>query len=227
MKTNRQRWYKIRFNSPFTNISERIKSLPFSQKNPIGFELIETSNKRIGARYIERQYISDEIQHPFGEIEEVITVKYTIFYFEMIYIANGRALLKILNHPVSLRGFVKRLTDICNNNLSISKITFKLNNIYKTIISDSSVDRYSVRRLSVSSIPFSEETTARLNLNSTGNAYEELKKKYKDAQYNLEKIFIDARVNGLAESISISSSGSVVCSHGFENIIEEYVLNLI
>lgn len=227
MKTKRQRWYRIQHRASFIAIIEKIKSLPYSEEHPIGFEIVETSQSRLIARYIEQQLVSSVIRHPFGEIEETTTIKYTIFYFEIIRILKELSIIKVLNPPVSLKGFVKKLVDICTDGFSISRIHFELDKVYMDIVSNPSIDRYSVKKLSVSSIPFSKKTIARLNLRSSGNAYEELRRKYKSEQYKLDKIYLEARVNGTSESIEISYSGSVICTLGFEDLVEKYVINLL
>ena len=227
MKTTKLRWYKIEFNSSFNKIIESINRKSFNNENPIGFELIERSKSRVTARYIERQDISEKVQHPFGGVEEISSIKYIIFVFEIMYVDRGMAIIKILTPPKSLTRFVKLLVGICGQGFSISRIVFEIEEFYSAIINSRSVERFSVHKLCVSSLPFSPNTRAKFELVSSDNAYEELKKKYKHGQFKLDKIYLKARINGEFETIEISASGSALCSKGFDSLIENYIITKI
>ena len=196
MKIKRLRWYKIQFGTPFNKIAEAIGAYSYSDDNPIGFELIETSKYRLSARYIERQYISEQILHPFGDSENITSIKYSIFSFDIIYINKGLGVIKVLNPPQSLKQFVNILASICDGNFSITKVNHEIEKIYDAIVTDKTIDRYTIHRLKVSAAPFSRNTNEKLELNSTDNAYDELKKKYKHGQYKLDSIHLKARING-------------------------------
>jgi hypothetical protein len=227
MKPKRQRWYKIQFKSSLAEIIDTIIETPYNEDNTIGFELIETSKSHFTARYIEQYDNIEELHHPFGEVEEIKTVKYIIFNFDIIYLKKGISAVKIINPPVSLKGFVKKLTEICNNELYISRVYFDIEKLYEEIKINPSVNRYTVNKLKVSSIQFSEKTTAKLSLNSLDNAYEEFKKKYKNRQFKLEKMYLNARVKGESELIKLSSSGLIFCTAGFDDIIEKYIVDIL
>lgn len=227
MKASRQRYYKMFFNSSFTVFTNKLREYAYNDDTSIGFDLIDISKNHLNSRYIEKQNITEEIIHPYGDVEKTTFVRYIIFNFQIILAAKGVALIRIINPPSSLKSFVSKLSETYQNGFFISKIQFEVENIYLGIISNSNIDRFLVTKLEASSIPFGKKTTASIKLNSTDNAYDELISKYKKQQYILDKMAMNARINGEEESIEITSSGLVTCTNGFESIIEKHILETI
>ena len=227
MILNRYRWYKLNFKLQFRDVVDRIKESPYSDGNAIGFNLVELTKSRLSAKYIEQQLIVEELLHPFGEIEEVTRVNYIIFKFDLIYLHDGLMIMKMIDPPNSLKGFLGKLNEIFNSDFSISKMTFKIDLFYDNIKANNSIDRYTVSKLFINSIPFSNNTIAKIQLLSKGNAYEEVREKYKRKNYELGKIKIDARINGVTEFIEVSSAGTILYSNGLNNIVETYVREMV
>lgn len=223
MIQNRQKWFNIKCNLTFDSLIKKLNSFPYKEDNQIGFDVLEIQPKMVFARYIECQNITEELHHPFGGIEMVSSIKYVIFQFETIPLNKHSFLIKIINPPISLKGFVKALSILFQDDFSISKVRIDVEDCFSSLIKSNSVGRYSVVKLLVSSIPFGEKTVAAISLKSTDNAYKEFKKRHTDNKYKLEKISMMLRLNAEWERIEISSSGLIVCTSSLNHLVEKYI----
>lgn len=224
MKTKRQRWFQIRHRSSLDAVRKKLIKYNYSKGNKIGFDLIEFSQRKIKARFIEEKQVSETITLPFGGTQTVTSVKYIIFPFKIIQISPDIALLKLSNPSVSLKSFVNMIGTIYENDFAISKIKFEIASIIEFLSKSEKIDRYTINKLKVGAIPYSETTTASLKLLSTVNAYEEFLKLHNQESYKLEKITINGRISGQLETVTISVTGAI-SSSGFDSVIQEYVLN--
>jgi hypothetical protein len=223
MIQSRQKWFNIEGNLTFASLIDKLNSFPYKEDNQIGFDVLEIQTKRIFARYIECQKITEELHHPFGEIETVSSIKYVIFHFETIPLEKHSFLIKVVNPPVSLKGFVKALSILFQGDFSISKVRIDVEDFFNYLIKSNSGGRHSVEKLLVSSIPFGEKTVAAISLKSTDNAYKEFKKRHTGDKYKIEKISIMLRFNAEWESIKISSSGLIICTSNLNYLVEKYI----
>lgn len=226
MKKIKGRYYKIGFDSSFASISRAIKEYPYNSNNSSGFELIEINRSKILARYIVKQVVSEDMQDPFGNIEKVTSIKYSIFMFEVIYISNGVALLLLINPPAHIKTFINSLNDIIEG-FSIEKINLSIEAFYNYISRSKNIDRIIIDEINISSFQFSRHAVASMKIRSTTNAYEELKEKYKNGRYRMDKISFTMRLSGNVESISLSSSGLSNFTSGASDLIMQYVLTNI
>lgn len=227
MIQNRQKWFNTNFNLAFKSVVKQLNSLPYNETNSSGFDLIEIRQTKIFSRYIERQDLIEEVLHPLGGVETVNSVRYIIFQFEVKFIAEDTFLIKIVNPPVSLKGFVGRLSEIFRDGFFISTIKIDVEDCFNYLIKSKFSGRYSVESVLVSNIPFGDKTVATFNLKSTDNAYKEFKKKYIDVNYKIEKVGLRLRVNNQWEYINISSSGLIICTSGLDDLVEEYIENFL
>jgi hypothetical protein len=223
MIQNRQKWFNIKCNLTFDSLIKKLNSFPYKEDNQIGFDVLEIQPRMIFARYIECQNIIEELHHPFGGVEKVSSIKYIIFKFEIVPLNGDNFLIKVINPPGSLKGFVKTLYGLLQDDFFISKVRIDVEDCFSSLIKSSSTRRYSVEQLLVSSIPFGKKTVATIRLKSTDNAYSEFKKRHTGKKYKIEKIGVMLRFNAEWERVVISSSGLIACTSGLDRVVEKYV----
>lgn len=223
MTQNRQTWFNVEGNLTFGLLIEKLNGFPYKEDNQIGFDVLEIQPKKIFARYIECQKITEELHHPFGEIETVSSIKYVIFHFETTPLNKNSFLIKVINPPISLKGFVNALSALFQGDFSISKVRIDVEDFFSYLIKSNTGGRYSVEKLLVTSIPFGEKTVAAISLKSNDNAYKEFKNRHTDNKYKIEKISIMLRLNAEWERIEISSSGLIICTSGLNFLVEKYI----
>jgi hypothetical protein len=223
MRALRQRWLRIQHKSSLNKITKNLKTHSYSEENKSGFDLIEISERTIKARFIEEKQISETIILPFGETETVTSIKYIIFPFVFIQLSLKLGLLKLINPPASLKSFIKKIEIVCEDDFSISKIKFELADLIEFLTKNESIDRHTINKLKVGAIPYSKTTIASLKLQSTSNAYEEFLKLHKHDSYKLEKITMTARISGQSEIITVSSTGAISSTPGFDCLIAKYM----
>lgn len=224
MELIRNKYFKIGFKSSFMAISNALNENAYGNKNPKGFELIETTKSKILSRYIEKTITNEEISDPFGNTEIITTTSYTIVMFEIEYISRGLAMLTIINSTAPLKAFIKKISNDVIDGFSIEKLKLNLEDFYQFLSKSKSIDRYAVNEVNISSLQLAKNATASIKIKSTDNAYTELKGKFKNKQYNLDKLSFLIRLNGNSETVTVSTSGGAVFTQGLEKIMREYAI---
>lgn len=221
MKSSKQQWLILNHDLP---VVSSIAKYAFSMDNGLGFELVDITTDIVRARFIERIETVEEMDTPFGEVEEIKLVRYVYFDFTVTQISEGVSLLKIIKPPVSLKSFVRVLMEAFEYGASLKKVGFNISTVYAAISRDPEVDRLTVSRVTVSQIPLGEHATSRMEVVSTDNALVEFLELYNAPSMKIEKIAIVARIKHQVETLELTAAGSVCCTSGLESYLECTVL---
>lgn len=220
MKAIRQQWLVIKHSLP---VVEAISMMTFSEHQNPGFELREITDVFVSARFIEKIDFVESIETPFGVSEDVRSTKYIYFDFKVYSASSGISLIKIIKPPLSLRSFTQSLMVAFGYDVFIKKISFDLEQVYKGILASENVDRVRVSKVAASRIPLSVNSSAKIEILSTENAYDELKNTYKSSLVKLDRIVLDVRVNHSSEFLELSAAGSIFCSAGLEIYLDRAI----
>ena len=227
MKEDRQRWYLLTFDCSFSSLAEGIIANEFKDGEMFGFDIGDSTRNRISSKYIQVDKVTNIVKHPYGDEEEHELTLYTVFEFEIYLVNKSTAVLKIINPPSSLKGFVNSLVSLCDNDFSISKIIFNVEHIFKWLSSYKKINRCVVNKVFVSGVSIDSKSSAKISISSEGDAYEALKSKYKKNDYVIDKMQMRCRFKSEDNNLSVSSSGSLVCSMELVPVIKEYVLEYV
>lgn len=227
MKEERQRWYLLTFDCSFSSLAERIIAKEFKDGNACGFDIGDATRNRISSRYIHVDKVTNVISHPYGAKEEHELTLYTVFNFEIYLVSKNKAVLKIINPPSSLKGFVNTMVSLCNNEFTISKIMFDVEHVYAWLLLYKDINRCVVSKVFVSGISIDSKSSAKISISSEGDAFSALKSKYKKNDYILDKIQVRCRYKSEDNNLSVSSSGSLICSTDMSPVIKKYVLDCV
>jgi len=225
MKTSRLRWFIAEFDLSISGLASALNEVQYGIKKPVGFEIIDIKKNIILAKFIQRETKVEEIINPLGKVEKYESTRYIVFDFKVTRLAKGKALIRVINPPASLKSFVMLISDICDNKLSIEKVELDLVSFYKKIENIDSIIRYDFIGLQASGIQFGKTSIAKMEIVSSSNVFEEFLYKYNNKKYKLDKIKFKARVNSGDELAELSSSGSAKCTKGIESVLEKYVLS--
>jgi len=225
MKTSRLRWLVAEYDLSLSGFASALNEIQYGNKRPIGFELIDVKKNMFLARFIQRENKVEEIINPLGKIEKYESTRYIVFDFKVTRLTKGKALIRVIDPPASLKSFIMLISDICDKKLSIEKVELDLVLFYRKIKTIDSVIRYDFIGLQASGIQFGKTSIAKMELASSSNVFDDFLAKYKNKKYKLEKIKFKARVNSSDELVELSSSGLAKCTKGIESVLENYVLS--
>ena len=223
MRAKKLRWYRVGHDTDLRRVADSFQALGYSDDEGAGFEILDLKDRSVLGRYIERQVVKLEIRHPFGDVDEITSVKYVSFDFEIIEILSARFLLKIESPPASIKGFVARLAELFGMGFSISAVTFDIVGVLNYLEENETLSRYEIPKVSASSITLGKSSTAKVELTSSGNAYSDLSNEYGPGGYRLDKVLINARIHGDNEVLEIARSGLASSTPGFQLLMDDYV----
>ncbi len=221
MRSPKQQWLILRHTAP---VAESLQRLVYSSEQSLGFELMHIKQGSVWARFIERIEVEERVSDPYGDYEEVVTVKYVYFDFSVVLLGDGFSLVKILRPPASLKSFIRAVSSAFEFNAFLGKVCFDLLRVYKVISESGNIDRLVISKVSASQIPLSDNSVAKVEIASETNAFLELKEKFKSPLVRLDRLAMSGRMNFKNEDLEISSAGSIYCTEGFEAILQDVVL---
>lgn len=220
MKPLKQQWLLLKHGAP---IESAIGGIVFSDTQNPGFELLEIKNDFVKARYIEKIEVLERVSDPFGVSQEVLTVRYVYFDFTVSAVGSGVSLVKIFRPPLSLKNFISTVSLALDHAASVSKVSFDLRKIYEAISKNPDINRLLVSKVSASQIPIGNDSVAKVEVVSTGDALLELLKTYSNPYVRLDRLSMTARMDFESEALEVSATGSIVCTAGLEAVLQNLV----
>jgi hypothetical protein len=225
MKTNRVRWFQARIPCAFEDVYQQFKSNQYTHEFGSGFEVLDYGSRALSARYMEKIIEKSVLINPFGEEEVVETVLYCVVEFKVVSIDKGRFIFKVVNAPKSIKRFVDKLYTLFAFGFVIDQMKFNVARFYDHFVEELKPNRLLIKKAKVSGVPLGDKSTARMEITSLSNAYEEFMLAYKDSKYHLDKICMSLRLSGCDALVEVSSSGAMRYPACIETDIDEFVIS--
>ncbi len=216
------RWYNTKLKSDFETFYQLIINRPYSGIGR-GFEIIDFTTSRILAKYIEKQVTRASVLDPYGDETTYDIVNFVVFNVEFNFSKRNPLLIKMIDPPRSTSGFFDVLNEMILEPLGIDPIKINLEDFYQYISHLERIADIRVTSLHVSKIPFNKNTFAKMELNSSTNAFLEFKEKYKSSSYQISKMSLKFRHAKEDVFWEGTSSGLMSCSPILSSIIERYI----
>jgi hypothetical protein len=191
-----------------------------------GFEINEYSKKRISLKFIERIEIKEVVLDPSGDESVYSLVRFVVFEVDFFHDKGIKIVMKVKNPPRSMASFLDALRETTQFRVHISPIIVNVEDVYRSVIKNTGVTQVVVKKAILRDIPFNRHTSAKIELTSSANAFDEFKEKYKSDNYTLSRMFISARISGKDEFLDVSRSGIVKGSDGILHLAEKYLLEI-
>ncbi|WP_367351797.1 hypothetical protein [Achromobacter animicus] len=220
MATAKTKWIELNADLGMRAIAARLSKAPFTLHNSLGFELLEARGKRLEARYIERFVQHESVVDPFGHVQQVETVRYTIFRFYLLVLEEGRYVMVLINAPRSVRSFVDAFSSVLNAGMSVAVSRFDVLSLMHIIRSAPGIGNLTVRKIKASGPILDGQASVRLELQSRGNASDDLRKAFPKLNAVVERVCFQFFHDGAVESGELSSSGVLAIS---EHLVDLFV----
>lgn len=230
MENLKIKYYKVKTSLPIDSFLFKLNSNQYSEEQIIGFDTNSYYKNKISSKFIEKKIIKEIVINPFGEKTEISNINYIYFDFELIFLENI-VILKTVSAPRSIKSFIKKLSSIASRDFSFSEIFLDIESFYQKIVSREDIARYNVKKVNITSIPFSENSTGKIEISSTKNALDEFLNINTFSKYKIEKLKLNFRYkdqNSFIEfnhrcSFNLSSN----CEELFDNLIQNDVITLM
>ncbi|MCQ0034201.1 hypothetical protein [Burkholderia glumae] len=218
------KWIEMHLGLGVRALAARLAESAFTLDRGLGFELLEVRNKRIEARFIERFIQRETLEDPFGEVRHVESVRYNIFRFYLLAISSGHYLIVLIDPPRSVKSFVTILSDAVEAGMSIEALRFDVLTLLNVLRVAPDVGNLIVRKVKAVGDILGGHASARLELQSLGNATDDLHAAFPKFSAVIERVCFQFVHEGSEESGELSASGTLAVS---EHLIDTFVALLV
>lgn len=219
MKKLRSRFLIIRLDCELNDLASRLNSNQYSEKKGVGVISGSLDRDSVNATFVEKKKVYDEISYPDGDTEILERYKYIYFGFRAQSISSKHYLFQLIDAPLSIKCFIAFLSKIYPD-LAVEKFKFDLSCFHKNIECSPAIERARVTSLKASSLPFSEKSTAKIEVFSETDSYRELKRVYGEKGYCLDKLVFTISYGGCDYEVLASASGVV----SYSELLDESIV---
>lgn len=148
----------------------------YSDSSLFGFELIDVSLRRILARFIQKESITETTLNPFGESVAITYVRYTRLEFRIL--KNGpQHVLCIHSPPRSLRNFVSALNLALDGDCAVGEITVDVCAFIKLVKDTLGSKGVKVVQAVYFDVPLTDESICKVQIASARDAISDFEAK--------------------------------------------------
>ncbi|ELA3609951.1 hypothetical protein [Klebsiella variicola] len=217
MSQLRLKWMRLKIRTSPEAIFDFIKNTPYSDAIGAGFTKYETIHNGMAATFNKKTVILEPVSDPFGEVLEFERVVFDQIAFSIQTISNKICLLTFYNPPKTVKPFIDFLSQAKGVSVAYGNLTVDLKAFMKVIREVFGIKVFGISKVKVSNLPVTEKTRACLELNSSGDALQDLKGFVGDNDFKLDKIKVGGLYLNSKLSFELTSGASAV-------IPEEHVL---
>lgn len=192
-----------------------------------GFEIFESNNNVLDARFISKKVEEGYVLGPFGDEEKVVNVSFDFFEFVLWRKSNGAAFLLLKNPPRGLKLFFQEMQNVLGGGFSVSEISFSLLAFMEALASIKGANYIKIDKVKVSGLVINKKSHASVEVGSSDNALEEMEKFLEDRVYNLDKIKFESFFGGLSFKCEASKSGSIIVPEAFFDYMGEEMQEIL
>ena len=226
MKIEKLKFFKISTSLSVNEIVQQMNIAEYTDNNKVGLEIHSYSNDRIYAKYIEQVISYEIVVDPLGKEEEIRTIRYIVFDFEIVFYQDS-VFLKIIAPPKSLKAFFDLFGKLSKRNFFKEMIRIDIKSFYLDLIVSKKITNFTVPKILITSIPFSKSSTAKFEIISISNAYKEFQMNTKYVHYKIEKLKMNFRFNEYPCSMEINHTGLLNVSDKFIDTVEYLIYSQV
>ncbi|MGN2409674.1 hypothetical protein ACTACD_28385 [Pseudomonas syringae] len=199
---------------------------PFARDGQSGFEVISFAKNQIEAKFIEQTITKEQITDPFGDIQEIIAIRYMTTELK-ISDFNGTYILSLRNPSRSVNTLIKRLSILTGTSFYATLITTDIEEFGMYASRYYSSHPIISTKVFASNITLDDHSTANIELLSSSNAILDLKIHFPSQEVIIERARFSLVDHGKKSQLEIRSTGIVGITGSKRKLLEEIVTNFI
>lgn len=223
----KNRFIILQTESTIDEIAELLNRQQYSENAGMGIISRVLGKDHFAATFTEKQRLIESINYPDGAVEERESFKYSYINFKLRNIEKGKILLQLINAPLSIKGFIKFLSNLTEETY-VERYNFNLKHFLDNLRDSKNILNLEVKCLTASSLRFTKKSAAKIELFSEFDALKELESVYGERGYMIKKVSL--RINSLdgVDEVSASSSGTITYSSSINErfLIEPFLASL-
>lgn len=168
----RIKWFELFTAHSVSAMAERLRQNSYSDDSSAGFELTDVSRRRIVARFIQRESVTETSVNPYGETVTATYIKYTRFEFRIIS-KDSFFVLCLHSPPRSLRVFISALIHALSSDCAIGEIELDICTFLELVKRRLGARKLQVVQAIYIDVPLTKESTCKVQISSLQNAIED------------------------------------------------------
>lgn len=165
----RLKWLELFTEHATATLAQLLGKHSYNDSSLFGFELIDVSRRKIVARFIQQESITEISQNPFGENIETTYVRYTRFDFRIFKIAS-QYMLCLHSPPRSLRNFMSALNRALHGDVAVGEVTLDVLGFINSARKNLSSNGFKVVQAIYVDVPLTSESTCKIQISSEYDA---------------------------------------------------------
>ena len=172
----RLKWLELFTDYTTANLAQLLSEHSFNESSLFGFELIDVAQRKIIARFVQQETITETSQNPFGEHVATTYVRYTRFDFRILK-NSSQHVLCIHSPPRSLRNFLSALNRALNGGCAVGELTVDICAFIKLARNNLSSKGVKVVQAVYFDVPLTNESTCKVQIASERDAISDFEAK--------------------------------------------------
>lgn len=205
----RTKWLALSLGHSMSEIAGLLEKQKFFRGKASGLELIDVQRNRIRGKFIEEIVTSELVIDPFGEEILNNVRRYSIFEFQITPITKNQFLIRINNPPRSLKNFIGILSDAFGFGFAIESPNIDIIAMLQYLRKLGGIKRLTIRKVRMANITLSSSSTAKIEVVSDVDAYQDLQKSMDIKKASFERATIVFKDEGMTGEIELVSTGVI------------------
>lgn len=199
---------------------------PFARDGQSGFEVISFAKNHIEAKFIEQTITKEQITDPFGEIQEIIAIRYTTTELTISNF-NETYVLSLRNPSRKVNTLIKKLSMLIGTGFYAALIATDIEKFSMYVSLHYGAHPLIATKIFASNITLDDHSTANIELLSSSNAISDLKLHFPSQEVVIERARFSLVDHGIKSQLEIRSTGIVGITGSKRKLLEEIVTKFI
>lgn len=199
---------------------------PFERDGQSGFDTISFLQDHVEARFTEQTVTKEQVTDPFGDVQEIVAVRYITTEFA-IFNFKGTHVLALKNPSRNVNALVKKLSILVGADFYASTITTDIERFGRYVSENFTVHPLIAAKVFASNLTLDGHCTANVELLSTINALSDLKLHFPSQEMQIDRARFSITDHGKKSQLEIKSTGVVGITGEKRKQLEDLVIKFI
>ncbi|MFI8616203.1 hypothetical protein ACIGHN_11910 [Acidovorax sp. NPDC077693] len=221
----KSKWLFLDVDSSLSQINAALSLAKFDLEIGRGFEPLSRSTKALNYRFIEKTIEIERVADPFGEVNEIQTVRYAMTRFEIHrrLSSPGSYLLEIENPPRTVRSMIGALAAALGH-ITVYEVEWSVLDFYFRIKHES--PRAKIVKLKASKIPISDSSAMKVEISSVKDAFADYLHKFPGSEGRIDKIRVDRPFMDVAGFLEVGANGLCIFDDEVGDRVKGMILSI-
>lgn len=195
---------------------------PYNNETGLGVEVFTYDKGHLDAKFTERLVFKEHIVDPYGNSEEIETIRFLSFGFCVFSLGKDVCLLSVNSPPRSLKSFVRFLSEIAGRGFSISNIGIDVSDFFRALSERDEFKVENIDQIKIKDVFISKSSRADVSVFSSQDAYSDAKEFLNNKKFSIGKVRMRIRSEQSRGQLEISSTGLLGASDCILQDIQDF-----